>query len=110
MTEIKIEKSVTVDDNGDFFIWSRGHHDIGKFLNECQKAMVTKRGARAVRAAKSSVEHTYMRCVRAPSDNSLEFRMQYINCKKGRGAFPVTALIERIPMIFEDKWNSENYK
>ncbi len=87
------------DDSCMIQCWARGHHAPEAFRLACEAALL-RWDEREVSLAAAAVAHNVWRTVRAPEELSSYGVCEFIHVesKPGRGAYPVTLLVEWLPL------------
>lgn len=87
------------DDSCMIQCWTRGHFDAAEFLVACEQALKAWDG-RELSLAGSVIEQNFWRTVRAPAElaDYGVCELIHVESKPGRGAYPVTVLVEWLPL------------
>jgi hypothetical protein len=95
---LKISESFASDDSCQFLLLAKGHHDADTFRQACRVYIERNRThVGFAEYAAPAVRHVYYRTV--PSPGNIVCDSQYVESRKGRGAWPVTILDGWLPLF-----------
>ncbi len=103
MPPIEISESFASDDSCQILLMARGHHDVAGFRQACRIHIERERPhVGFAEYAALAVRHTYYRTV--PTPGNIVGDSQYVESRKGRGAWPVTILDGWLPLFAPKTW------
>lgn len=93
-----ISESFASDDSCQFLLLAKGHHDVAVFRQACREHCERNRPhVGFLTYAPLAVRLTYYRTV--PTPGNIVCDSQYVESRKGRGAWPVTILDGWLPLF-----------
>lgn len=100
---MNINIDYAADDSCQLKLWAKGHHKADEFLTACEIEIKNWDG-RVIDLSKFLIKHTHFRTVPADKETKSFGVCDFvkIECKPAKGAYPVTELINWLPLFTND--------